>query len=64
MDKLKALYEDPRHPILSEVIRILDSQRVWNGQSYTYADLRPEFYRPLRDKVSAEIDKIALEYGL
>ena len=64
MDKLKDLYADPRHAILSEVIRVLDSQKVWNGQSYTYYPLRPELYRPLADKVSAEIDKIALEYGL
>ena len=64
MDKLKDLYADPRHAILSEVIRVLDSQKVWNGQSYTYHPLRPELYRPLADKVSAEIDKIALEYGL
>jgi hypothetical protein len=64
MNKLMELYKDPRHGILSEVLRVLDSQRIWAGMEYTYHPLSPRVYRPLRDKVSIELDKIAKEYGL
>ena len=58
------LYKDPRHGILSEVLRVLDSQRIWSGMEFAYHPLSPTVYRPLRDKVSLELNKIAKEYGL
>ncbi len=64
MHKLMELYKDPRHGILSEVLRVLDSQRIWAGMEFAYHPLSPTLYRPLRDKVSLELDKIAKEYGL
>jgi len=64
MNKLTELYNDPRHELLSELIRLFESQRAWSGQGWKYHDLRPDRYLPLRDKVMAEIDKLAKEYGL
>lgn len=64
MDKLKQLYQDPRHEILSEMSKLLDSSRMWGGMGWNYSPIHPVKYLPLRDKVKAEIDKLAKEYGL
>jgi hypothetical protein len=59
---LKKLYADPRHAILVEVLRVLDGQRVWGGQEFTYGPIHPHAYRPLAAKVQAEFDKMVNEY--
>jgi hypothetical protein len=64
MDKLKQLYLDPRHAILSDMARVLDGSRIWGGMEWMYHPIHPVKYLPLREKVSAEIDKLAKEYGL
>jgi hypothetical protein len=64
MEKLKELYADPRHGILSEVLRVLDSSRVWGGMGWTHQPLAPFKYLPLREKVSDELMKIAKEHGI
>lgn len=64
MDKLKQLYQDPRHDILSEMSKLLDSARIWNGKEWSYSYLHPYKYLPLREKVSKELDKLASEYGI
>ena len=64
MDQLKQLYKDPRHEILSEMAKLLDSSRVWSGMGWQYHAILPVKYLPLREKVTIEIDKLAKEYGL
>lgn len=64
MDKLRELYSDPRHEILSEMSKLLDSSRIWGGMGWQYHAILPVKYLPLREKVSEELKKLAAEYGL
>jgi hypothetical protein len=64
MVKLKELYADPRHEILSDMARLLDSSKIWAGMEYVYHPIHPVKYLPLREKVTKEIAKLAGEYGL
>ena len=62
-DKLKEIYEDPRHALLSEISRVLDSSRVWGGQGWVYHPIHPFKYLPLREKIDQELRTIAMEHG-
>lgn len=64
MDKLDSLYADPRHSILSEIIRVLESSRVWDGMAYSYHPISPVKYLPLKEQIEQEIEKLAKEHGL
>ncbi len=64
MEKLKELYRDPRHEILSEMARLLDSSRIWGGMEYVYHPIHPVKYLPLRNKVAEELRTLAMEHGI
>ena len=64
MEKLKELYADPRHEILSEALRVLDSSKMWSGQGWTYHPIHPFKYLPLMEKVRAELVTLAMEHGI
>ena len=64
MHKLMELYKDPRHGILSEVLRVLDSQRIWAGMEYTYHPIHPDKYKPVAVKVRKALYALRAEYGV
>lgn len=64
IDKLKELYADPRHEILSEMARLLDSSRIWGGMEWVYHPIHPVKYLPLRDKIAEEIKTLAAEHDI
>ena len=64
MDKLKELYSDPRHAILAEMSKVLDSSKMWSGMGWQYHPIHPVKYLPLKEKVAEELNKLAKEYGL
>lgn len=64
MEKLKELYADPRHEILSEVLRVLDSSKIWGGMEWTYHPIHSFKYLPLMEKVRAELKTLAMEHGI
>jgi hypothetical protein len=43
---------------LSEVVRVLDSNKVWGGQSYTYHPISPAKYLALKERVELELAKL------
>jgi hypothetical protein len=47
--------------ILSEVVRVLDSNKVWNGKQYEYHSISPAKYLELKSRVELELDKLNLE---
>lgn len=61
---LDKFYADPRHTILSEVVRVLESSKVWDGTQYSYHAISPAKYIPLKEKVDLELEKLAKEYGI
>ena len=64
MDNLTKLYNDPRHAILAEMSKLLDSSRIWGGQEWVYHPIHPVKYLPLREKIKIELDRLASEYGV
>lgn len=63
-NKLKELWEDPRFKILSDVDKLLNSDRIWGGMEWSYLPIHPTKYRPVAAKVRAELDKLMEEYGV
>ena len=63
MEQLSALYADPRHELLSEITKVLESSRIWAGMEYTYHPLHPTKYLPLLAKVKEELRTLAYEHG-
>ena len=59
---LKELYKDKNHAILSEVLRVLESSRIWNGQGWTYHPIHPVKYEALIGKVRTELDRVIDQY--
>jgi len=64
LNLISEFYNDPNFIILSEVERVLQSQKVWAGMEYNYGPINPVHYKPLLDKVRDAIDSIARLYGV
>ena len=56
-DKLAARVE-ALEQLMIDAQYVLDGARVWNGMGWTYIPLHPIKYVPMRDKFSAECDRI------
>ena len=63
VEQLKALYSDPRHAYLSEVLKVLEGSRVWSGMDYQYHAILPLKYLPIMEKTKTELRNLAIEYG-
>jgi len=64
MEQLQQLYQDPRHALLSEMVRVLEGSRIWGGMDWTYHPIHPHRYLPLLAKVKEELRTLAYEHGV
>ena len=63
-EKAEAMCADPRFQLLADLDRMLGSNKVWGGMEWTYYPILPEKYRPMAERVRAEIGKLYQEYGV
>ena len=61
---LESLWADPRFQLLADLNRMLGSNKVWGGMEWVYYPILPEKYRPMAERVRAEIGKLYKEYGV
>lgn len=63
-EKFEAMWADPRFQILSDMHRLLDSSKIWGGMEWVYHPIHPTKYRPMAERVRAELNKLHDEYGV
>ena len=63
-EKIKAMWADPRFKLLADLDRLLDGNKIWGGQEWVYHPIHPAKYRPMAERVRAEIGKLYQEYGV
>jgi hypothetical protein len=63
-EKVEAMWSDSRFQLLTDLDRLLDSSKIWGGQEWVYNPIHPAKYRPMADRVRAELDKLYAEYGV
>ena len=63
-ENVKAMWADPRFQLLADLDRVFDSNKVWGGMEWVYYPILPEKYRPMAERVRAEIGKLYTEYGV
>jgi hypothetical protein len=63
-DQVVKMWSDPRFQILADIDRLLDSNKVWGGMEWDYHPIHPAKYRPVAERVRAELDKLYQEYGV
>jgi hypothetical protein len=63
-ENLEALWADPRFQLLADLDRMLGSNKVWGGMEWTYYPILPEKYRPMAERVRADLRNLYTEYGV
>ena len=63
-EKVEAMWQDPRFQLLADMDRLLDSSKIWAGQEWVYHPIHPAKYRPMAERVRAELGKLYVEYGV
>jgi hypothetical protein len=63
-EKVEAMWQDPRFQLLADLDRLLDSSKIWAGMSWEYHPIHPVKYRPMAERVRAEMGKLYAEYGV
>jgi hypothetical protein len=63
-EQVEQMWADPRFQLLSDIHRLLDSNKIWGGQEWVYHPIHPAKYRPMALRVRAELNKLYEEYGV
>jgi hypothetical protein len=63
-EKVEKMWADPRFQLLADMDRLLNSSKIWGGQEWTYHPIHPAKYRPMAERVRAEMGKLYAEYGV
>ena len=63
-ERVEAMWADPRFQILADMDRLLDSNKIWGGMEWVYHPIHPAKYRPMAERVRAELGKLYAEYGV
>lgn len=58
------MWEDSRFQLLADLDRLFNSSKVWGGMEWVYHSIPPVKYRPMAEKVRAELGKLYTEYGV
>lgn len=58
------MWEDSRFQLLADLDRLFNSSKVWGGMEWDYHPIHPVKYRPMAEKVRAELGKLYDEYGV
>jgi hypothetical protein len=63
-DNVFKLWADPRFQLLADMDKLLNGSKIWGGMEWSYHPIHPVKYRPVAEKVRAEMDKLKAEYGI
>lgn len=63
-EQVRRMWADPRFQILADMDRLLESSKIWGGMEWVYHPIHPVKYRPMAERVRAELDKLQQEYGV
>ena len=63
-EQVEKMWADPRFQILADMDRLLDSNKIWGGMEWVYHPIHPAKYRPMAERVRAELNNLYDEYGV
>jgi hypothetical protein len=63
-EQVEKMWQDPRFQLLADLDRLFNSSKVWGGQEWVYHPIHPVKYRPMAERVRAELGKLYTEYGV
>ncbi len=63
-DQMEKMWTDPRFQLLADLDRLFESSKVWGGMEWVYHPLHPVKYRPMAERIRAELGKLYEEYGV
>lgn len=63
-EQIEKMWKDPRFKILADIDKLLNGDRIWAGMEWSYLPIHPTKYRPVAERVRAELDKLKQEYGV
>ena len=63
-EKVEAMWADPRFQLLADLDRLFDSNKIWGGMEWVYHPIQPGKYRPMAERIRAELGKLYAEYGV
>lgn len=63
-ENVERMWADPRFQILSDIHRLLDSNKIWGGQEWVYHPIHPTKYRPMAERIRSELRNLYTEYGV
>ena len=63
-EKLQAMWADPRFQILADLDHLFHGSKIWAGMEWIYHPIHPAKYRPMAERVRAELGKLYKEYGV
>jgi hypothetical protein len=58
------MWKDPRFQLLADLDKLFNSSKVWSGMGWDYHPLSPVKYRPIAERIRAELDNLYTEYGV
>ena len=63
-ENLEKMWADPRFKLFADLDRLFNSSKVWAGMECDYHPIHPVKYRPMAERVRAELKKLYIEYGV
>jgi hypothetical protein len=63
-ENVKAMWADPRFKLLADLDRLLDGDKIWGGMEWVYHPIHPAKYRPMAERIRAELRNLYTEYGV
>jgi len=63
-EKVEAMWADPRFKLLADLDRLLDGDKIWGGMEWVYHPIHPAKYRPMAERIRAELRNLYTEYGV
>ena len=63
-ENVERMWADPRFKLLADLDRLFDSNKIWGGMEWVYHPIHPAKYRPMAERVRAELGKLYEEYGV
>lgn len=63
-EQVEKMWADPRFQILVDVDKLLNGSKIWAGMEWDYHPIHPVHYRPVAEKIRAELEKLKRDYGV
>ncbi len=58
------MWKDSRFQLLADLDRLFNGSKIWGGMEWVYHPIHPVKYRPMAERVRAELKKLYMEYGV